>query len=74
MGSDLTVTYKVVLAQDDLISIEFNDPVITRCGSSKFSSDVTQLRSENGKMLKLSDLFKPGLSFCKPSRLTASPI
>jgi len=64
MGSDLQVTYKVVLAQDDLLSIEFNDSSYYQgAAHPNSSSDVINFDLKNGKLLKLTDLFKPGAKF-----------
>lgn len=64
MGSDLNVGYEVALAQDDLISIEFNVGSYYQGAAHPNSySHVLNYDLKNGKQLKLSDLFKPGAKY-----------
>lgn len=64
MGSDLSVSYDVVLAQDDLVSIKFDVGSYYQGAAHPNSySDVLNYDLKNGKQLKLSDLFKPGAKF-----------
>jgi len=64
MGSDLNVGYTVALAQDDLISIEFEVGSYYRGAAHPNSySEVLNYDLKNGKALKLSDLFKPGAKY-----------
>src|SRR5215510_2357751 len=67
MGSDLSVGYDVALAQDDLLSIEFNVGSYYQGAAHPNSySEVLNYDLKNGKQLKLSDLFKPGAKFLQP--------
>ena len=64
MGSDLTVGYSVVLAQDDLVSVKFDVGNYFQGAAHPNSYfDVLNFDLKNGKTLKLSDLFKPGSKF-----------
>jgi hypothetical protein len=64
MGSDLSVGYTVVLAQDDLVSIKFEVGSYYQGAAHPNSySDVLNYDLKNGKQLKLADLFKPGAKF-----------
>ena len=64
MGSDLNVSYNVALAQDDLISIEFEVSSYYQGAAHPNSySEVINYDLKNGKLLKLSDLFKPDAKF-----------
>ena len=64
MGSDLSISYEVLLAQDDLMSIEFDVSSYYQGAAHPNSySDVVNFDLKNGKQLKLSDLFKPGAKF-----------
>ena len=64
MGSDLSVGYTVVLAQDDLVSIKFDVGSYYQGAAHPNSySDVLNYDLKNGKQLKLADLFKPGAKF-----------
>jgi hypothetical protein len=64
MGSDLSVGYTVMLAQDDLVSIKFDVSSYFQGAAHPNSySDVFNFDLKNGKQLKLSDLFKPGSKF-----------
>ena len=63
-GSDLSVSYTVALAQDDLVSVKF-DVSNYEAGAAHPNpySHVLNYDLKNGKQLKLSDLFKPGAKF-----------
>jgi hypothetical protein len=64
MGSNLTVGYTVILAQDDLISIKFDIGSYYQGAAHPNSySDVLNYDLKNGKQLKLADLFKPGAKY-----------
>ncbi len=64
MGSDLTIGYTVVLAQDDLISIKYDVGTYYQGAAHPNSySDVINYDLKNGKQLKLNDLFKPGAKY-----------
>jgi Protein of unknown function (DUF3298)/Deacetylase PdaC len=64
MGSELDITYQVVLAQDDLISIEFSiDSYYQGAAHANNISAVVNYDLKNGKQLKLADLFKPGAKY-----------
>lgn len=64
IASDLSVSYVVALAQDDLVSIKF-DVSNYEAGAAHPHpySYVLNYDLKNGKALKLSDLFKPGAKF-----------
>ena len=64
MGSDLSIGYSVILAQDDLLSIKFDVGSYYQGAAHPNSySDVINYDLKNGKELKLADLFKPGAKF-----------
>ena len=64
MASDLNVSYKVALAQDDLVSIDFSvGTYFQGAAHPNMFSDPLNYDLKNGKELKLSDLFKPGAKF-----------
>ena len=64
MGSDLSVSYTVNLAQDDLVSIKFDVGSYYQGAAHPNSySEVLNFDLKNGKQLKLSDLFKPGAKY-----------
>lgn len=64
MGSDLNVSYEVALAQDDLVSVKFDIGSYYQGAAHPNSmSQVLNYDLKNGKLLKLSDLFKPGAKF-----------
>ena len=64
MGSDLSVNYEVLLAQDDLVSVKFVVSSYFQGAAHPNSySDVLNYDLKNGKQLKLGDLFKPGAKF-----------
>ena len=64
MGSDLTISYEVALAQDDLISIKYEvGSYYQGAAHPNTGSEVLNYDLKNGKQLKLSDLFKPGSKY-----------
>ena len=64
MGSDLSVAYAVALAQDDLVSIQFDIGSYYQGAAHPNSyTEVVNYDLKNGKPLKLADLFKPGAKF-----------
>ena len=64
MGSDLTIAYEIALAQDDLISVEFNVGSYYQGAAHPNSyTEVVNYDLKNGRQLKLSDLFKPGAKY-----------
>ena len=64
MGSDLNVNYEIALAQDDLLSVEFNVGSYYQGAAHPNSySEVLNYDLKNGKQLKLGDLFKPGAKY-----------
>ena len=64
MGSDLTISYTVVLAQDDLVSVEFEVSSYFQGAAHPNSySETFNYDLKNGKQLKLADLFKPGAKY-----------
>jgi hypothetical protein len=64
MGSDLTISYTVALAQDDLVSIDFKIGSYFQGAAHPNSySDTLNFDLKNGKVLKLADLFKPGTKY-----------
>lgn len=67
MGSDLSISYTVALAQDDVISVQF-DVGSYYMGAAHPNSytEVINYDLKNGKQLKLSDLFKPGAKYLQP--------
>jgi Protein of unknown function (DUF3298)/Deacetylase PdaC len=64
MGSDLSIGYTVVLAQDDLMSIKFDVGTYYQGAAHPNSySEVINYDLKNGKQLKLGDLFKAGAKY-----------
>jgi len=64
MGSDLTISYTVALAQDDLVSIDFEVSTYSQGAAHPNSySETLNFDLKNGKSLKLADLFKPGAKY-----------
>lgn len=64
MGSDLTISYTVALAQDDLVSIDFEVSSYFQGAAHPNSySDTLNYDLKNAKVLKLADLFKPGAKY-----------
>jgi len=64
MGSNLGVSYQVMLAQDDLISVEFDiENYYQGAAHPNTFTEVVNYDLKNGKELKLADLFKPGAKY-----------
>jgi hypothetical protein len=64
LGSDITIGYTVVLARDDLISIEFTVSSYSAGAAHPNSyTEVVNFDLKNGKLLKLADLFVPGSKY-----------
>jgi len=64
LGSDITTGYTVVLAKDDLISIEFTISSYSAGAAHPNSyTEVVNFDLKNGKLLKLADLFVPGSKY-----------
>lgn len=64
MGSDLNVRYVVMLAKDDLVSIEFTVSSYSAGAAHPNSyTEVVNFDLKNGKQLKLADLFAPGSKY-----------
>ena len=64
MGSDLGVGYTIALAQDDLISVQFDIGSYYQGAAHPNSiTEVVNYDLKNGKQLKLADLFKPGSKY-----------
>jgi len=64
MGSDLGVAYEIALAQDDVISVEFDIGSYYQGAAHPNSySQTVNYDLKNGKQLKLSDLFQPGSKY-----------
>jgi len=64
MGSDIGIGYTINLAQDDLISVQFDVGSYYQ-GAAHPNSHTETLNYDlkNGKQLKLADLFKPGAKY-----------
>jgi len=64
MGSDLSISYSVALAQDDLVSIDFEvSNYFQGAAHPNHYSDTLNYDLKNGKVLKLAELFKPGAKY-----------
>jgi hypothetical protein len=64
LGSDINISYTVVLAKDDLISIEFTVSSYSAGAAHPNSyTEVVNFDLKNGKPLKLADLFLPGSKY-----------
>jgi len=64
MHSDLTIDYEIGLAQDDLVSVLlFISSYYQGAAHPLGNSDSINFDLKNGKVLKLSDLFKPGAKY-----------
>jgi hypothetical protein len=64
MGSEIGVSYVVELAQDDLISVEFDlENYYQGAAHPNTFTEVVNYDLKNGKQLKLADLFKPGAKY-----------
>jgi hypothetical protein len=67
MGSDLTIGYTVALAQDDLISVQLDvGSYYQGAAHPNAYTEVINYDLKNGKQLKLSELFKPGVKYLQP--------
>jgi hypothetical protein len=64
LGSDINISYTVVLAKDNLISIEFTVSSYSAGAAHPNSyTEVVNFDLQNGKLLKLADLFLPGSKY-----------
>jgi hypothetical protein len=64
IGSDISVGYRVALARDDLISVEFViSSYFAGTPHPNSSTAVVNFDLKNGKLLKLADLFLPGSKY-----------
>lgn len=64
MGSDLNISYTLAVAQDDLVSVEFEVGSYYQGAAHPNSySQTLNYDLKNGKLLKLADLFKPGAKY-----------
>jgi hypothetical protein len=64
MSSDINIGYEVVLAKDDLISIEFTVSSYSAGAAHPNSyTEVVNFDLKNGKQLKLAELFTPGAKY-----------
>ena len=64
MGSDLGISYTINLAQDDLVSVQFDIGSYYQGAAHPNShSETLNYDLKNGKQLKLSDIFKPGSKY-----------
>ena len=64
MGSDISIGYEVALAQDDLVSVQFDVGSYFQGAAHPNSyTEVVNYDLKTGKQLNLSDLFKPGSKF-----------
>ena len=64
MGSNLSISYTVALAQDDLVSVDFSmSSYYQGAAHPNAFSEPINFDLKNGKQLKLSDLFKPGAKY-----------
>jgi hypothetical protein len=64
MGSDLGIGYTIKLAQDDLISVQFDVGSYYQSAAHPNShTETLNFDLKNGKQLKLADLFKPGSKY-----------
>jgi len=64
MPSDLSISYEVGLAQDDLISVEYSvGSYYQGAAHPNTFTEVVNYDLKNGKQLKLADLFKPGSKY-----------
>lgn len=64
MGSDLGIGYTILLAQDDLVSVQFDIGSYYQGAAHPNSrTEVLNYDLKNAKQLKLADLFKPGSKY-----------
>lgn len=65
-GSDITIGYEVALAKDDLIAIEFTVSSYSAGAAHPNSyTEVVNFDLQNGKLLKLADLFQPAAKYLR---------
>jgi len=63
-GSDLGIGYQVALANDELVSVEFDiGGYYAGAAHPNSYTEVINFDAKNGKPLKLADLFKPGAKY-----------
>lgn len=63
-GSDLGIGYTIAFAKDDLVSVEFDIGGYYQGAAHPNSyTQVINYDAKNGKLLKLSELFKPGAKY-----------
>ncbi|HEX3184098.1 MAG TPA: DUF3298 domain-containing protein [Pyrinomonadaceae bacterium] len=64
MGSDLGISYTINLAQDDLVSVQFDIGSYYQGAAHPNShSETLNYDLKNGKQLRLADIFKPGSKY-----------
>lgn len=64
MGSDLGIGYTINLAQDDLVSVQFDIGSYYQGAAHPNSyTETLNYDLKNGKQLRLADLFKPGAKY-----------
>lgn len=64
MGSDLGIGYTINLAQDDLVSVQFDVGSYYQGAAHPNSyTETLNYDLKNGKQLKLADIFKPGSKY-----------
>lgn len=64
MGSDLGIGYTIKLAQDDLVSVQFDIGSYYQGAAHPNSyTETLNYDLKNGKQLRLADLFKPGSKY-----------
>ncbi len=64
MGNDLEISYAVAVANDDLVSIEFEvGSYYSGAAHPNSYSEVVNYDLKNGKLLSLGDLFQPGTKY-----------
>ena len=64
LGSDIKIFYRVALAKDDLVGIEFTVSSYSAGAAHPNSyTEVVNFDLKNGKSLKLAELFQPGAKY-----------
>lgn len=64
MGSSLTIAYSIALAQDDLVSVQFDiNSYFQGAVHPNSHTGVLNFDLKNAKTFKLGDLFKPGAKY-----------